>query len=259
MYYIYKKTQKTQKPNQIKTTTTTPSKKKTQNQNPCPNDLSMVQPQGKVPQLRWRQRSVVIPSRQHSSSWQVIGLLANPCSHVFRHLPCVGPFCYQAFRLTDSPSSRPPPWEMWRISGEACRTPGHESQSRRRLQYESPDQAVRAQNSIHCTLYRMGLAFLREISDLQRPQNWAFEKQGRLVLGTLDSRGHRSRVSFMSERNDIESWRLTLSSPVLPRRTIHSRKPGPSSGSGTQAKIERGCKKKCVYFCDFPLCLLPVL
>lgn len=69
----------------------------------------MVQPQGKVPQLRWRQRSVVIPSRQHSSSWQVIGLLANPCSHVFRHLPCVGPFCYQAFRLTDSPSSRPPP------------------------------------------------------------------------------------------------------------------------------------------------------
>lgn len=47
------------------------------------------------------------PSKWRSSSWQVIGLLANPCSDNFRHLPCVGPFCYQTFRLMDSPNPRP--------------------------------------------------------------------------------------------------------------------------------------------------------
>lgn len=78
-------------------------------------------------------------------------------------------------------------------------------------------------------------------------------------MGTLDSRDDRNRVSSVSESCGTEPHRLILSSPVLPRGMSHSMKPGPCSGSNAWAKIEWDCKKKCVYFCDFPLCLLTVL
>lgn len=201
--------------------------------------------------------SIVVPGRQ-LGSWLTLAL-----GSLITYLGYVVSSIDQAFRLFKLwtlPNPRPCEATGYvKVSRKACCTFGHEAQSRGRLWYENFDQGIKAQTSILCTLCSMALATLWEISDHERPHHWAFEKQRRLVLGTLDGRVCRIGVSFMSERNDIEPWRLTLSSLVLPRRTIHSMKPGPSSGSDTQAKIERGCKKKCVYFCDFPLCLLTVL
>lgn len=78
-------------------------------------------------------------------------------------------------------------------------------------------------------------------------------------MGTLDSRNDRNRGSSVSESRGTEPHRLILSSRVLPRGMSHSMKPGPRSGPSARAKIEWDCEKKCVYFCDFPLCLLTVL
>lgn len=178
--------------------------------------------------------------------WQAVGLLAYPCSSIFGHLPWAvssirlsGYSYYQLFQIQDLVRL----WDMWKISGEACCTIKHEASRRRRLWYENLDQNVFAQNNIRCTLHSMCLASLWEINAHQRSHHWAFEKQRRPVLGTLDSRGKRSRISFKSKRDGTDPCRLILSSLVLPGRTIHSMKPGPCSGSNTQAKIEWGCEK----------------